>query len=150
MSGSKMICLSGIVCSPRTFVFSSGLWCVVPFCFWVRWSLNTGIWRPGTHSSWTAYFFLTHHNCLTLEFDSIIICFWFILSNKYLNWNVWHNWKTLIWIWLWQDSNLDVQTLIERILRLKTMVRDANKRSKHPIDLDELLEMTVDNESAAK
>jgi hypothetical protein len=30
------------------------------------------------------------------------------------------------------------------------MVRDANKRSKHPIDLDELLEMTVDNESAAK
>ncbi len=49
-----------------------------------------------------------------------------------------------------QDSNLDVQTLIERILRLKSMVRDANKRSKHPIDLDELLEMTVDNESAAK
>jgi hypothetical protein len=45
---------------------------------------------------------------------------------------------------------LDVQTLIERILRLKSMVRDANKRSKHPIDLDELLEMTVDNESAAK
>ena len=49
-----------------------------------------------------------------------------------------------------QDSNLDVQTLIERILRLKAMVRDANRRSKHPIDLDELLEMTVDNESAAR
>lgn len=49
-----------------------------------------------------------------------------------------------------QDTNLDVQTLIERILRLKSMVREANKRSKHPLDLDELLEMTVDNESAAK
>ena len=57
---------------------------------------------------------------------------------------------TIFELFSWQDSNLDVQTLIERILRLKSMVRDANKRSKHPIDLDELLEMTVDNESAAK
>lgn len=38
------------------------------------------------------------------------------------------------------DSNLDVQSLIERILRLRTMLRDANRRSENPVDLDELLD----------
>ena len=39
-----------------------------------------------------------------------------------------------------EDSNLDVQTLLDRILRLKTLLRDANQRSENPIEnLDELL-----------
>ncbi len=48
------------------------------------------------------------------------------------------------------DSNLDVQSLIERILRLRAMLRDANRRSENPIDLDELLESGGDGESAKK
>lgn len=44
-----------------------------------------------------------------------------------------------------KDSNLDVQTLIERILKLRSMARDANKRSEHPIDLEELLEIDGDS-----
>ena len=39
------------------------------------------------------------------------------------------------------DSNLDVQSLIERILRLRAMLRDANRRSENPVDLDELLDI---------
>merc|ERR1711976_62529 len=35
------------------------------------------------------------------------------------------------------DSNLDVQSLIERILRLRAMLRDTNRRSENPVDLDE-------------
>mgnify|MGYP001207627684 FL=1 len=46
------------------------------------------------------------------------------------------------------DTNLDVQSLIERILRLRTMLRDANRRSENPLDLDELLD--VDRESEKK
>ena len=38
------------------------------------------------------------------------------------------------------DTNLDVQSLIERILRLRGMLRDANRRSENPVDLDDLLE----------
>ena len=36
---------------------------------------------------------------------------------------------------------MDVQSLIERILRLRAMLRDANRRSENPIDLDELLDI---------
>lgn len=46
------------------------------------------------------------------------------------------------------DSNLDVQSLIERILRLRTLLRDANRRSENPVDLDELLDVGSDGESA--
>ena len=39
-----------------------------------------------------------------------------------------------------EDSNLDVQTLLDRILRLKTLLRNANQRSENPIEnLDDLL-----------
>ena len=76
-----------------------------------------------------------------LNWSTVFPLIFFICSKKNCQWEVPIS---------LQDTNLDVQTLIERILRLKAMVRDANKRSKHPIDLDELLEMTVDNESAAK
>ena len=46
------------------------------------------------------------------------------------------------------DTNLDVQSLIERILRLRAMLRDANRRSENPVDLDELLD--IDRESEKK
>ena len=48
------------------------------------------------------------------------------------------------------DSNLDVQSLIERILRLRAMLRDANRRSENPVDLDELLEVGGEGESVKK
>ena len=39
-----------------------------------------------------------------------------------------------------EDSNLDVQTLLDRILRLKTLLRNANQRSENPIEnLDDIL-----------
>ena len=39
-----------------------------------------------------------------------------------------------------EDSNLDVQTLLDRILRLKTLLRDANQRSESPIEnLEDIL-----------
>ena len=39
-----------------------------------------------------------------------------------------------------EDTNLDVQTLLDRILRLKTLLRNANQRSENPIEnLDDLL-----------
>jgi chromosome segregation ATPase len=48
------------------------------------------------------------------------------------------------------DSNLDVQSLIERILRLRAMLRDANRRSENPVDLDELLDLGGEGESLKK
>ena len=39
-----------------------------------------------------------------------------------------------------EDSNLDVQTLLDRILRLKTLLRNANQRSENPVEnLDDML-----------
>ena len=44
------------------------------------------------------------------------------------------------------DTNLDVQSLIERILRLRTMLKDANRRSKNPVDLEDLLDLSDEGE----
>ena len=38
-----------------------------------------------------------------------------------------------------EDSNLDVQSLMDRILRLKTLLKDANRRSENPVQLDDFL-----------
>ena len=47
-----------------------------------------------------------------------------------------------------EDSNLDVQTLLDRILRLKTLLRNANQRSENPVEnLDDMLS---EGSSAAK
>ena len=49
-----------------------------------------------------------------------------------------------------EDSNLDVQTLLDRIFRLKALLRDANKRSENPLEnLDDLLYEGWDLESNA-
>ena len=45
---------------------------------------------------------------------------------------------------------MDVQTLHDRILRLKTLLRDANRRAENPIEnLDELVHEGYDMESDA-
>ena len=41
------------------------------------------------------------------------------------------------------DSNLDVQSLIDRISRLKTLLKEANRRSENPVDLDDFLDREV-------
>ena len=49
-----------------------------------------------------------------------------------------------------EDSNLDVQTLLDRILRLKALLRNANQRSENPVEnLDDLLYEGWDLESNA-
>ena len=48
------------------------------------------------------------------------------------------------------DSNLDVQSLIERILRLRTMLKDANRRSKNPVDLEDLLDLSEEGGESKK
>ena len=49
-----------------------------------------------------------------------------------------------------EDSNLDVQTLLDRIFRLKSLLRNANQRSESPIgNLDDLLYEGLDLESNA-
>ena len=37
------------------------------------------------------------------------------------------------------DTNLDVQSLMDRILRLKTLLKEANRRSENPVQLDDFL-----------
>merc|ERR1719323_2568718 len=48
------------------------------------------------------------------------------------------------------DTNLDVQSLIERILRLRTMLRDANRRSENPVDLEDLLDLSEEGAESKK
>ena len=49
-----------------------------------------------------------------------------------------------------EDSNLDVQTLLDRIFRLKALLRNANQRSENPLEnLDDLLYEGWDLESNA-
>ena len=48
------------------------------------------------------------------------------------------------------DTNLDVQSLIERILRLRTMLKDANRRSKNPVDLEDLLDLSEEGAESKK